>query len=54
MTICAGSIAEGPMMLSPLEDLLQGDVSPAIERVQHSLGISRIEAEQIAINIFDG
>lgn len=39
--------------LAIFEDLLQGDITAAIERVQRSLGISRIEAEQIAINIFD-
>jgi hypothetical protein len=39
--------------LEIFERLLRGDVSGAIETVQRSLDVSRIRAEEIAINIFD-
>lgn len=39
--------------LEIFEHLLQGDVSSAIRAVQQSLGIAHVEAEEIAINIFD-
>jgi hypothetical protein len=39
--------------LQIFEDLVGGDISGAIGRVQRTLEISRIEAQEIAINIFD-
>jgi hypothetical protein len=39
--------------LQIFENLVDGDISAAIERIQHTLNISRIEAQEIGINIFD-
>lgn len=39
--------------LAIFESLLHGDISAAIEKVQHSLDVPRARAEEIAINIFD-
>ncbi len=45
--------APEPARLQVFEELLRGDITSAVERIQQSLASSRIEAEEIAINIFE-
>jgi hypothetical protein len=45
--------APEPARLAIFENLVDGDIGAAIERIQHTLNISRIEAQEIGINIFD-
>lgn len=45
--------AADPAKLEVFEALLQGDLGSAIDIVQRALNLPRVEAEQIATNIFD-